>query len=89
MRCLCSALTGRHVQRLRHLPLQTPQEAAAGAWPLVLLTAGQDGGVLLLQEPGEWPVAASTRAWGVFAVPTLNKASQQEGRSQAHLDFES
>lgn len=47
------ALSGRHVQRLCHLPLQSPQEAAARARPLVLLAAGPDGGVLLLQERGE------------------------------------
>lgn len=39
-------------------PLQAPQ-AAARAWPLVLLAPGQDGGILLLQGVVSSPAATS------------------------------
>lgn len=73
-------LSGRHVQRLRHLPLQTPPEVAARARPLVLRAAGQDGGVLLLQERGEQPMGTPPWVLGVCVGPAL-----PGGRQTKHL----
>ena len=48
-------------QRLRHMPVQTPPEAGAGARPLVPQPAGPHDRLLLLQERGECSAFAPTR----------------------------
>ena len=51
-----STPSGGDGQRLRHMPVQTPPEASAGARPLVPQPAGPHDRLLLLQERGEGSV---------------------------------